>query len=405
MLDRRPAPTAGIAPPPTLAVLTRPRNERAGLPDCLTALERQTDPPEEGYIVDDGSTDGSSVWLDERYALTYHGGLGRSAAHPWLRVWRKKHSGKARSLNEVWPKTESEVLVTIDADTVLEPNATAAIRRAFAAETALVAACGILEPKCRRSWSSRYFELFQTFEYIRAFLARVAWMESEALLLVSGAFAAYRKDAVQAIGGYDPESLVEDYDLIHRLYRHSFDRGLSWKVRVIATARARTDAPAGVRAFLKQRQRWFSGFLQTQFKNGDMVGNPRYGNVGTLMLPIKAADTLQPIYGLVAFALLVQLVVSRRSVPGFILAIIGMKLILDLVFHFWSVKLYHRWRGERVKRSTWLLAALATVTEPISFQLLRHTGALLGWIGFLRGANDWAPQRESADATAVGGRP
>jgi cellulose synthase/poly-beta-1,6-N-acetylglucosamine synthase-like glycosyltransferase len=379
---------------PTLSVLIAARNEAPVLPLCLDALLNQTDPPESIYVVDDGSTDDTIRMLVARYAVAFTENQGLSAREPRLRVWSKMHTGKARSLNEVWPRVDADVIVTIDADTILEPEATAAVRRAFAEDAQLAAACGVLTPRCRGGALARIFEMFQTYEYIRAFLSRLAWMRKDALLLISGAFAAYRKSALESIDGYDPTSLVEDYDLIHRLHRDAHRRGVVAHVRVIAGARAETDAPAHLGTFLKQRQRWFSGFLQTQFKNRDMVGNPAFGKVGTMMLPIKTADMLQPIYGLAAFFLLLRLFASGRGISPWIVWVIGIKLILDLIFHFWSVKLYYVWQGRRATASQWALAALATMTEPISFQLLRHAGALIGWIGFLRGTNDWVPQRE-----------
>ena len=81
---------------------------------------------------------------------------------------------------------------------------------------------------------------------------------------------------------------------------------------MIGGACASTDAPADVAAFLRQRRRWFGGFLQTQYWYRDMVGNRRYGWLGTLMLPVKAFDTMQPIYGLTAVALLIAYLVSGR---------------------------------------------------------------------------------------------
>lgn len=398
--DRRPALSSVSAP--RIAVLVPARNEALALPACIDALRKQTDLPDEIIVIDDGSTDATMTLLQYDYAVSFKGAsLGRSTADSRLMAWRKEHTGKARSLNEVWPLVKSDVIVTIDADTILEPEAIAAVRRAFAADPRLAAAGGVLAPQCRGRWTGRLFEMFQTFEYIRAFLARVAWTKCDALLLVSGAFAAYRKDVLEKIGGYDPLSLVEDYDVIHRLHRYAYERGETLRVGVLADARASTDAPDGLRAFLKQRQRWFSGFLQTQFKNRDMVGNPRYGPVGAFMLPIKTADTLQPVYGVIAFVLLLRLLFSGRGIPALIAWIIGAKILLDLVFHFWSVRLYYRWQGKEVPLRRWVLAATATLTEPVSFQLLRHAGALLGWLGFLRGVNDWAPQRKSRGTNAL----
>ena len=157
---------------------------------------------------------------------------------------------------------------------------------------------------------------FQTYEYIRNFLSRSAWMRADGLLLISGAFAGYRRGAVLSVGGFDPGCLVEDYELIHRLRRSGVQRGLTWRTAVLGEARARTDAPATIPAFLRQRRRWFGGFLQTQWWYRDMVGDARYGRLGTLMLPVKAMDTLQPLYGLTAFALLLAYLATGPAGGG-----------------------------------------------------------------------------------------
>ncbi|MGL1645724.1 glycosyltransferase, partial [Vibrio parahaemolyticus] len=90
--------------------------------------------------------------------------------------------------------------------------------------------------------------------------SRHAWSRFNSLLLVSGAFATFRRDAVVQVGGFDPDCLVEDYELLHRLHRHARNEGLTWTVRVLGQAQARTDAPSTLMAFLRQRRRWFGGF-------------------------------------------------------------------------------------------------------------------------------------------------
>ena len=78
--------------------------------------------------------------------------------------------------------------------------------------------------------------------------------------------------------------------------------------------------------------------------------------------------------------------------------VIGGKIVIDLVFHLWSVYLYRRWaqsdRGLRVgaPRAHFGLAFLAAVVEPFTFQLLRHIGAAWGWLYFLTGAHQWGKQ-------------
>ena len=123
-----------------------------------------------------------------------------------------------------------------------------------------------------------------------------------------------------------------------------------------------------------------------------MVGDRRYGWLGTLMLPIKAIDTLQPIYGLTALLVLLgSLATGRFSIIVPVSAIILGKIAIDLAFHLWSVQIYRIWVGEQTNaRLGW--AFLAALAEPFSFQILRHLGAAWGWLIFMTGRKTWGKQ-------------
>jgi cellulose synthase/poly-beta-1,6-N-acetylglucosamine synthase-like glycosyltransferase len=199
-----------------------------------------------------------------------------------------------------------------------------------------------------------------------------------------------------AVGGFDSQCLVEDYELIHRLHRHAHDRGCDWRVRVIGEAQALTDAPASALAFLRQRRRWFGGFLQTQHWNRDMVGNKSFGHLGTAMMPVKTLDTLQPVFGLTAFAILIYFVVIGKLLIALpILLVMLAKILVDLAFHLWSLGIYARWTGQRDVLPLGP-ALLAVFAEPFTFQLIRHSGAVWGWISFLGGRGTWGGQERTA---------
>jgi cellulose synthase/poly-beta-1,6-N-acetylglucosamine synthase-like glycosyltransferase len=391
-----PAPSDGLAraPPADLSVgiLIAAYNEAAALPTTLDAILPQLLPGDVVLVIDDGSEDESARMLAQTYGVDLPGSmtLGRSSKHPGLQVLRVPHGGKARALNAGLVHLQTDVVVTVDADTKLAGAALAGLRRAFADDSAMVGACCVIRPVCAQASMSGFFQWFQTYEYIRAFCSRIAWMRADALLLVSGAFAGFRRDAIVIVGGFDPECLVEDYELIHRLHRFSFDRDLGWRVRVLNVPRALTDAPASVPSFLRQRRRWFSGFLQTQYWNCDMTFNGRYGALGTLMLPIKALDTMQPIFGLTAFILLlVFAALGRLSIVVPVLCVILGKIAVDLFFHVWWVHVYGRWTGQPTTHGGLGLALLAAVLEPFSFQLLRHAGATWGWFSFITQRHRW----------------
>lgn len=383
----------------TLGVIVAAHNEAGVLGITVDRLVAQDNPPDLIVIADDGSSDATPDAMMRLFGLAAPD-LGQMSGPapvlPSLRWLRLAHGGKARALNEAIERIDTDIVLTVDADTLLDPGALAAMRAAFVAEPDLVAATGVLTPICGPSLTERTFQWFQTYEYVRNFLSRYAWMQEGGLLLISGAFAAFRRDAVVRVGGFDPACLVEDYELIHRLYRHSADNDLGWKVRVIGGATARTDAPASVLAFLRQRRRWFGGFLQTHWWNRDMVGNAHFGHLGTRMMPVKSLDTLQPIYGMAAFIILIVLVALGKFYIAFpILMVMLAKVVFDLAYHLWSIRLYERWTNQP-ERMGLMRAMLASIAEPFSFQLLRHAGAIWGWWTFLTGNESWGRQKRTA---------
>lgn len=401
-------PIVATATRPSLGIIIAAHNEAEDLPRTLAAIARQTDPPDLVWITDDGSTDATGHLLRQDFGLAIPplGGVSKSTSHSALRWMRLPHMGKARALNEAILRIETDIVVTLDADTFLAEDAVAELREAFAADQHLVAAGGVLVPVCEPTVTGRIMQLFQTYEYVRNFISRFAWMRTNSLLLISGAFAGFRRDALLAVGGFDTECLVEDYELTHRMHRYAIDRGLPWQLHMVGSAVAQTDAPSDIATFLLQRRRWFAGFLQTQYWNRDMTGNARYGALGTLMLPIKAVDTMQPIYGLTAFVLLAVLVLSGKvaiAIPVF--GIITAKIAADFLVYLWTVHIYRRVTGGRTKVSL-ATAAFAAVVEPFSFQLLRHTGAAWGWLAFLSGSNNWGFRptalRSSRDLPSAG---
>ncbi|MBX9880444.1 MAG: glycosyltransferase family 2 protein [Sphingomonas sp.] len=401
----QPTPMATVDPPPTLGAIIAAHNEAGVLKITIDHLLGQDRPPETILIADDGSTDETAAVLESLYRLAPPpvGVMSDPApGEPRLRWLRLPHGGKARALNQAMLWLDTDLVMTIDADTLVDPGALGAMRAAFAGDPHLVAATGVLTPICGPSLKGRFFEWFQRYEYVRNFLSRYAWGRVNSLLLVSGAFGAYRREALLAVGGFDPLCLVEDYELTHRLHRHSADGGLGWRVAVVGEATARTDAPASLIGFLKQRRRWFGGYLQTQFWNRDMIGNPHFGALGRAHMPVKTLDTLQPIYGITAFGVLLTLLVTGRLfVASAVLAVMLAKVALDLGYHLWSIHLYRRWTGKHEGLGLGA-AMLASLLEPFTFQLLRHIGALWGWHAFLTGRETWGWQQRTAIGVEVG---
>ena len=365
-----PAPRS---PLPALAVLIPCRNEVTVLPATVAALLPQLQPGDRLLVVDDGSTDGTADWCRAQ----------------GVEVLAKPNSGKADSLNQAFARVSQEIIVTIDADTVVKAGALSAIRAAFQ-DPRLVAAGGVLEISTRPAWLGRWLGWHQRAEYVRSFLWRAAWERWGTLLLISGAFAAYRRGPLLAVGGLATATHVEDYEVTHRLHQAALDHGHDWRLGMVPGALAVTDAPATIPLFLAQRTRWFAGFIRVHLAYRALIARPGSGLLGWLMLPLKTVDLLLPLYGLFAVAVLVAFLLFGFGLDRVIIIVLAAKVGFDLTLTWLVVRLTRRWTGQTISTGGVLAA---TVLEPLAFQGLRQLGALLGWISFLRRRSTWTPQR------------
>jgi hypothetical protein len=83
---------------------------------------------------------------------------------------------------------------------------------------------------------------------------------------------------------------------------------------------------------------------------------------------------------------------------GLVLTVLIGKFLLDLSLHAWALRLYHRWLGIPLTARVLFQSLLASILEPFCFQPLRYTGALSGWLAFLRRRLTWESQRLAASS-------
>jgi cellulose synthase/poly-beta-1,6-N-acetylglucosamine synthase-like glycosyltransferase len=91
------------------------------------------------------------------------------------------------------------------------------------------------------------------------------------MMVVPGAVGAWRRAALEEVGGYPHDTLAEDQDLTIAIQR----RG--WAVAYDQDAVAWTEAPESFAALIKQRYRWAFGTLQCLWKHRRILreGKPK----------------------------------------------------------------------------------------------------------------------------------
>jgi cellulose synthase/poly-beta-1,6-N-acetylglucosamine synthase-like glycosyltransferase len=127
-----------------------------------------------------------------------------------------------------------------------------------------------------------------------------------AVMVVPGAFGAFKRYAIENTGYYDKDTVTEDFDLTIKVLKAYGAVGAS------STAQAFTEAPATWKNLYKQRMRWSRGTLQTVIKHKDSILNSRYNYLHSIVIPILILSYLMPfasyaaLFGGIALALVGQ---------------------------------------------------------------------------------------------------
>ncbi|MFF0266763.1 bifunctional polysaccharide deacetylase/glycosyltransferase family 2 protein [Kribbella sp. NPDC004536] len=246
-------------PPVTepVSVIVPAYNESAGIEAAIRSLVA-SDHPLEVIVVDDGSTDGTADLVE-------------SLRIPGVRVIRQANAGKPVALNTGLKAARFELIVMVDGDTVFEPDAVRKLIQPFA-HPSVGAVSGNAKVGNRGGLIGRW----QHIEYVIGFnLDRRLFDLAECMPTVPGAVGAFRRTALERIGGLSDVTLAEDTDLTMALCRDG------WRVVYEESAIAWTEAPASMGALWRQRYRWCYGTLQAMWKHrGAMVQRGRAGKFG-----------------------------------------------------------------------------------------------------------------------------
>jgi len=307
---RNRALVARLASPPLVSIVVPAHNEALTIVETVRALLTLDYEAREIVIVNDGSSDDTLKRLEQAFQLVSAPvafeqplktapvrGVYRSVAEPALVVLEKDSAGcKADASNAGINAASGGLVLVIDADTVLEPDALSRAVLPFLEDTTTVAVGGyvaiangsrieagrVTDVRMPRSWLAR----FQIVEYMRSFLLfRVACASRNAVTIISGAFGLFRRDAVIEVGGYDHTAIGEDMDLTLRLHRAFRARRQPARIGFVPLPVCWTQAPEDWNSLRGQRYRWRRGLLQSLWRHRRAIANPRLGIVGMGVLP------------------------------------------------------------------------------------------------------------------------
>lgn len=419
---------------PRISVIAPAYNEELSIAQSIQSLLALQYPDLEVIVVNDGSKDRTMEILHQTFALvpaeraidhalhnTRVVGCYASPAHDNLLVVDKENGRKADAINAGISYSSGDLICVIDADSVIDPEGLVRAVQPFIAGDGSVIAVGgsiriangceirrghVLDVGTGRDW----LPLFQTVEYYRAFLSgRVAAAQAGVLLLISGAFGLFRRDALMEAGGYQHDCLGEDLELLVRLQRIAREEGRPHTVAYLPEICCWTEAPFTLEGIRNQRTRWQQGALQVFFKHREMLFNRRYGRLGMVAFPLLALeDLVGPIIELLGYVLLIVGLVFGLVDPAAAVLYFMLTCVFGAVISA-GVLLIEELQPRpvySVRDLLWLLAA--AVIENFGYRQLIQYYRLRGLKHFLQKKSTWAAVQRgglTGKATAAPPRP
>jgi cellulose synthase/poly-beta-1,6-N-acetylglucosamine synthase-like glycosyltransferase len=417
--------TAGVAVPRFVSIVAPAYNEELTIVESVRALLAVDYEPREIVIVNDGSSDGTLALLQETFQLVPAPlafdqplpsepvrGVYRSVREPDLVVIDKHNGGsKADAVNAGINAASGVLVLVIDADTVLEGDALGRAVLPFLEDPATVAVGGnvgiangsrieggrVTDVGLPRSWLAR----FQIVEYMRAFLLfRMACASQNAVILISGAFGLFRRDAVIAVGGYDRTAIGEDIDLTIRLQRHFRARGEPVRIGFDPSPLCWTQAPEDWQSLRSQRYRWRRGLLQTLWRYRGMIGNPRYGTVGLFPLPyiafFEGLGPLLEVGGYVVTIVAVALGFLNWKYFGLMIAV---SVLFGVAVTLLAVLLNDVTSRKYMRGPDLVLLVAVAILENFGYRQINSLWGCVGTVQAMTGKGGWGSMKRQAFRT------
>ena len=222
----------------TITVVIPAFNEEKSIVHTINSIKNQSVAIERIIVVDDCSTDNTS----------------EIAASQGVEVVRtsKNQGTKAMAQNYVLAMVETDLMVTIDADTVLHRDAILNTLPYFNDElTASV--CGFVIPqKIKTVWERGRF-----IEYMFGLsIFKSAQMNAGAIIVSSGCFSVFRTKHVKDMGGFQARTMAEDMDLTWEFLIHGYH------IHYAPDSYCYPLDPPTYKIFKSQVERWYRSFFQ-----------------------------------------------------------------------------------------------------------------------------------------------
>ena len=398
-----------------VSILVPAHNEEITILDSVQSLIDLDYRLYEIIVIDDGSSDKTTELLVDHFHMrrvdkpirrvlrcqAQEAVYEAAGTRVPLTLIRKQNGGKGDALNMGINAAQYPYFLCIDADSMLQRDSLERIVQPAMEDDTVVAVGGLIRAaQClrRHEDGSVSYHLpwnpvisTQVLEYDRSFLASRILMDSfNGNLIISGAFGLFHKSTVVAAGGYDPDTLGEDMELVMKLHVFCRTNRIPYSIRYEPGAVCWSQMPTTLRDLHKQRRRWHLGLFQSMMKYRYIFLRPRYGAVGSLSyLYYLLFELFSPPIQLVGLiSLLIAWgagLLNASFMVGFYLLYAGYGAVLSLTAFFQRIYT----QNLKISGGDVAKACVMCVLESGFFRFVLDFFRMTAFVGYRKGRRRW----------------
>ena len=247
---------------PKVSIIVPAYNEEKTIDKTIKSLLNVNYPKNKLDIifVDDGSTD-NTLKKAKKYEKV------------GVRVFSKENGGKASALNLGLEKSKGELVAALDADSFVAKNSIMNMVGYFDDSEVMAVTPTLKIWKPKTLWQK-----IQVTEYLFGVFLRKVFSFMGSLHVTPGPLTIYRKIFFDKYGNYDEENLTEDIEVALRI------QSKGYVIENSINSDVYTVGPPTFSKLIKQRRRWYRGFLDNVFNYPELF-NAKHGNLGLFVLP------------------------------------------------------------------------------------------------------------------------
>jgi biofilm PGA synthesis N-glycosyltransferase PgaC len=308
---------------PFVSVLIPAWNEEVGIVKTIRSVLKTQYPRLQIVVINDGSTDGTHEKVTQ-FMADYQRSGQQNAQITYLNL---VNGGKASAMNRALPHAEGEIVITIDADSVMDPQAITNLVKYFDDPQVGGVAGNVIVGNRMKP-----IEWMQQLEYLSGFFFKRTESLFNSVYIIGGAAAAYRLEVLHEMDGFDHSIITEDIEMSTRILSHGY------KTRYAHDAVIYTEGPSDLCGLCNQRLRWKYGRILTFIKHRKLFFSLRPQHnpyLSFVVLPIAVyADLLLltetvilPIFFL--YTLFTNDYIPIVSVIALLTAVVTMQVLID----------------------------------------------------------------------------